>query len=338
MNLAKRVIKFTYRKIKKILRINKVYNTSGVQQISSYKDGIYYLYAACEAPPPNTIPPEHFDQFTMSGKIPVLYIYFDERKNIKYNPYEKWQDTRNAAIHNTSKTYSDMFIRLKEKKAIYYGNEINAFYDALEKYPLEGKEVLIWGLAGCNCDAIALYYNAKKVYVVDYNKPICDHERIEVLSLDEVKTLNIKTDIAFSYSSFEHDGLGRYGDPIDPDGDFKAMQEAWDRLKEDGLLFLGVPLGKDCIYWNANRVYGSIRLPLLLKGFHVIDVYNIHNSVHPGEEYPFDIPLGGHIQCIMICKKISSDYPENSISTQKENTGNTHDTLIFKNINKIVRK
>lgn len=33
-------------------------------------------------------------------------------------------------------------------------------------------------------------------------------------------------DFAFVYSSWEHDGLGRYGDPIDPWGDIKAMQRA----------------------------------------------------------------------------------------------------------------
>jgi hypothetical protein len=33
-------------------------------------------------------------------------------------------------------------------------------------------------------------------------------------------------DYAFSFSSWEHDGLGRYGDPIDPWGDVKAVQRA----------------------------------------------------------------------------------------------------------------
>lgn len=33
-------------------------------------------------------------------------------------------------------------------------------------------------------------------------------------------------DFAFSFSSWEHDGLGRYGDPIDAWGDVKAVQKA----------------------------------------------------------------------------------------------------------------
>lgn len=48
--------------------------------------------------------------------------------------------------------------------------------------------------------------------------------------LDWVKGVQSGTfspvDFAFSFSSWEHDGLGRYGDPIDPWGDVKAMQRA----------------------------------------------------------------------------------------------------------------
>ena len=31
-------------------------------------------------------------------------------------------------------------------------------------------------------------------------------------------------DSVVSFSSIEHSGLGRYGDPLDPDGDLKTMQ------------------------------------------------------------------------------------------------------------------
>lgn len=47
-----------------------------------------------------------------------------------------------------------------------------------------------------------------------------------------------------SLSSFDHDGLGRYGDPINPDGDLEAMKTVRSVLNEQGLLFLTVPIGK----------------------------------------------------------------------------------------------
>jgi hypothetical protein len=33
-------------------------------------------------------------------------------------------------------------------------------------------------------------------------------------------------DVIHSISTFDHDGLGRYGDPLDPDGDLRSMKEA----------------------------------------------------------------------------------------------------------------
>ena len=44
-------------------------------------------------------------------------------------------------------------------------------------------------------------------------------------------------------SSFDHDGLGRYGDPINPEGDLQAMQTVASVLRDDGILFLTVPIG-----------------------------------------------------------------------------------------------
>jgi hypothetical protein len=53
----------------------------------------------------------------------------------------------------------------------------------------------------------------------------------------------------------EHVGLGRYGDPIDPDGDLKAMTELARVLAPNGDLLFVVPVGKPKIYYNAHRIY-----------------------------------------------------------------------------------
>lgn len=39
-----------------------------------------------------------------------------------------------------------------------------------------------------------------------------------------------------------------------------------------GLLFLGVPFGADAIVFNAHRIYGPIRLPMLTANFLVLGV------------------------------------------------------------------
>jgi SAM-dependent methyltransferase len=53
----------------------------------------------------------------------------------------------------------------------------------------------------------------------------------------------------------EHIGLGRYGDPVDPEGDLKAISELTRVLAVDGNLLFVVPVGKPKIMFNAHRIY-----------------------------------------------------------------------------------
>jgi hypothetical protein len=54
-------------------------------------------------------------------------------------------------------------------------------------------------------------------------------------------------------------------------GDIKAMKEIRKHLLHNSILLLGVPIGKDALVWNAHRLYGEIRLPLLLETFEEIE-------------------------------------------------------------------
>lgn len=53
----------------------------------------------------------------------------------------------------------------------------------------------------------------------------------------------------------EHIGLGRYNDPIDPDGYLKAANEIIRVLEPGGKLILGTPVGKQGLYFDAHRVF-----------------------------------------------------------------------------------
>lgn len=52
----------------------------------------------------------------------------------------------------------------------------------------------------------------------------------------------------------EHVGLGRYGDPIDPEGSEKAMRELARVLAPGGSLYFGIPIGRERVCFNAHRV------------------------------------------------------------------------------------
>lgn len=53
----------------------------------------------------------------------------------------------------------------------------------------------------------------------------------------------------------EHIGLGRYGDPLDPDGDLKAIAELVRILAPGGNLLVATPVGRPRVEFNAHRVY-----------------------------------------------------------------------------------
>jgi hypothetical protein len=63
----------------------------------------------------------------------------------------------------------------------------------------------------------------------------------------------------------EHIGLGRYGDPIDPEGTKKACTELTRVLAKNGFLYFCLPIGKERLCFNAHRVHSP---DTILKYFH----------------------------------------------------------------------
>ncbi len=53
----------------------------------------------------------------------------------------------------------------------------------------------------------------------------------------------------------EHVGLGRYGDPLLPDGWRLALRSLAQMLQPGGKLYLSVPIGKQQIKFNAHRIF-----------------------------------------------------------------------------------
>ncbi len=55
--------------------------------------------------------------------------------------------------------------------------------------------------------------------------------------------------------TIEHIGLGRYGDPLDPEGDKRALAELQRVVRPGGSLLVVVPVGAPRIQFNAHRIY-----------------------------------------------------------------------------------
>jgi hypothetical protein len=234
--------------------------------------------------PSREIPEELKAEFTLNHKIPIIYSFYD--------------DSRTSPVHLNMEAYHRAFAQLEQASFKYYGNTLDYLLSSLERYQVANKSVLIFGLTGVNCDAISLWKGATKVYVVDYNLPVSEHPKVQVLSYEDYINQNIQADAAISISSFEHDGLGRYGDPINPNGDLEAMKLAKKLIVKNGLLFFSVPIGKDCLVWNAHRIYGKIRLPMLLEGWEVLDTFGFSESLM------VDRKLGYYQQPVFVLKNL----------------------------------
>ncbi len=79
-----------------------------------------------------------------------------------------------------------------------------------------------------------------------------------------------------SLHAVEHFGLGRYGDPIEPEACYQALGSFARVLAPGGRLYLSVPVGQERVEFNAQRVFKPQTvldsLPgLVLAGYSYID-------------------------------------------------------------------
>lgn len=80
----------------------------------------------------------------------------------------------------------------------------------------------------------------------------------------------------------EHIGLGRYGDPIDPLGDLKAMKELRRVLAPGGSLLFVVPIGQPKILFNAHRIYSYEQIAEYFAGMEIVEFSLIPDDSQEG--------------------------------------------------------
>jgi hypothetical protein len=216
------------------------------------------------------IPDHLLSNFTLNYSIPVAYGIQDFRTG------DTWP--ANWTVDFIEKYRSE--VRARKAFGSYSNKDI---YPALDKYAslaIQDKKCAVIGTENPWIEAALLEYNASSVTTIEYATIYSSVPRLLTITpMDFVRMQENQTnqrqlfDSVWSYSSLEHDGLGRYRDPLNPYGDLQTLVKISCILKPGGLLFLGVPLNvQDLIQFNLHRLYGPIRLPLLYRNFHIVEV------------------------------------------------------------------
>lgn len=163
----------------------------------------------------------------------------------------------------------------------HYPKSVLQLYEAMERVMELEKDkklsVLVAGSISPWVEAVVISrpgIQLRKLVTTDYNPIEIHSDQIEFVSMEDLKQNRPEPlfDLVVSYSSIEHDGLGRYGDPINPAGDFCAIQEYSLMLREGGYLILGIPQtrssdGRGQIKQNGQRIYSNARAEKLIEGF-----------------------------------------------------------------------
>lgn len=88
----------------------------------------------------------------------------------------------------------------------------------------------------------------------------------------------------------EHIGLGRYGDPLDPDGDVKAMRELQRVLAPGGSILFVTPTGRPRIQFNAHRIYGYDQIVNAFKGLELKEFALLQDAPRDIEGLVYNAP------------------------------------------------
>ena len=157
------------------------------------------------------------NQFTLNGRISEQHYFLHENTSSKVGPV--WtKHMISSGILRACRRQDIREIRTYDPRSVF------DLYKVLDKYSVVNKDVLVTGSLLPWIEVCCLAFGARTVTTVDYNPPVSEYEEIRTVGVEYFENETFKYDVIISYSRLEHDGLGRYGDSIDPEADIKRMR------------------------------------------------------------------------------------------------------------------
>jgi SAM-dependent methyltransferase len=120
------------------------------------------------------------------------------------------------------------------------------------------------------CSALSAFYPVK---FYDYRPANIRLDNLET-GFADLCNLHFEDDSVQSLScmhTVEHIGLGRYGDPIDINGDGIAIKELQRVVAPGGHLLFVTPVGKPKIMFNAHRIYSYNQIVTLFNKMELVE-------------------------------------------------------------------
>ncbi len=223
------------------------------------------------------IPDKFLRDFSMHGNVPILMQFRYETSGGNLVWSKQYWDALQPRI--------DLLIETGQPAGYSSDPHMVAL---LRAFPVQGKSVVVIGSVHPLYEAIVARMGGIPS-TVEFRKIHHDIPGLNTYTVEESQKMDLQFDCGVTISALEHDGLGRYGDPIDPLGDLKTMKSYKKIIKPGGLMFLSVPVGQDAVCWNSHRIYGRYRLPQLLDGWKIVGQSGFDDSLFTlgrvGEDY-----------------------------------------------------
>jgi SAM-dependent methyltransferase len=104
-------------------------------------------------------------------------------------------------------------------------------------------------------------------------------------------------DSVSSLCAVEHFGLGRYGDPVDPQAPFKVMSALQRVVRPGGALYLGLPIGRERLEFNSHRVFAPATVSQAFSRLRLVSFAAVDDAGH----YLTDVEPGSFAEAHCAC-------------------------------------